>query len=93
MPTIECTEKQLQLIQEAVEFTSRFDCGQLGFTYMPHAATKEYWKSSGEELTKWLEKRDQMEKHFAEIKKIWWDLESNANWGVGYDDAGNAALI
>ena len=86
MPTIECTEKQLQLIQEAVEFTSRFDCGQLGFTYMPKAATREYWKARGEDLVNWLEKRDLMEFHYQAIKRIWWDLDSNANWGVGYDD-------
>jgi len=90
MPTIECTEKQMRLIQEAVEFTSRFDCGQLGFSYMPHAATKEYWKSTGDELTKWLEKRDQMEFYFSVIKKIWWDLEPDANWGVGHDDDADA---
>jgi hypothetical protein len=33
---IELTEEQLQLISRAVEFTSRFHCGQIGDTYLPY---------------------------------------------------------
>jgi hypothetical protein len=33
---IELTEEQLYLISRAVEFTSRFHCGQIGHTYLPY---------------------------------------------------------
>jgi len=33
---IELTEEQLYLISRAVEFTSRFHCGQIGNTYLPY---------------------------------------------------------
>jgi hypothetical protein len=33
---IELTEEQLYLISRAIEFTSRFHCGQIGNTYLPY---------------------------------------------------------
>lgn len=90
MVTITCTKEQLELIDTAVEFTSRFICGQLSESIMPNAAKKQYHatfgKGSEDEFRQWIEKRNKMNSLFNEIKELWWGLSPNSNKGVGYDD-------
>jgi hypothetical protein len=49
--TITLTEEQLQNIAEALEFTSRFACGQIGQTYFPSGLKGILWKKHKDNWT------------------------------------------
>lgn len=81
--TIELTEEQLMLISRALEFTSRFACGQIGFTYLPIEIQSLFKDDKG--MTIW-ELGDKFDEYGNIIKTLLYpELKSNnrAHYGVG----------
>jgi hypothetical protein len=52
---IELTEEQLKLISNALEFTSRFGCGQIGHTYLPYDIQELFYKRDDKGNLDWDE--------------------------------------
>lgn len=53
--SIELTEDQLGLITRAIEFVSRFSCGQIGFTYLPGDIQETFYKRDENNQLNWDE--------------------------------------
>jgi hypothetical protein len=52
---LELTEEQLRLISRAIEFVSRFSCGQIGFSYLPHDIQETFYKRDENNELDWIE--------------------------------------
>src|SRR3990167_5112032 len=76
---VELTKKQLELLQQATEFSSRFICGQV---------THSFWISQAQykdfDKPEWREKANEVDKRMDEVKKIWWNMESPGHHGLGF---------
>lgn len=81
---IEVTEEQLELISEALEFTSRFHCGQIGSTYLPGDTLSVLFEPQyeGEDTYTRREEFDIMSALMA--RRLHPDLKGSSNKGVGY---------
>jgi hypothetical protein len=84
--TIELNEKQLRLLNEAVEFTSRWIIGDCGTISWPQAAMRHKEMDSGT-IKDWCERRDQLDALMDVVKMIGWGIKHpGSNKGVGYHD-------
>jgi hypothetical protein len=82
--TIELNEKQLRLLNEAVEFTSRWIMGDCGTISWPQAAMSHKEMDSGT-IKDWLKRRDQLDALMDVVKMIGWGIKHpESNKGVGY---------
>ena len=77
---IELTKEQLHLIADAVEFTSRFACGQIGDSFLPNQIRGLLWKKQDVNKIRLFNSLGGILKHC-----IHDDLEpgSHGNHGVG----------
>ena len=89
-------EKQLRLIAVALEQHSRMICGQLSETYLPaleHGMMAEHYYKYKEEhpedadnaMSNYCNIRDTVDHYLAYIKRIVWNLNTHAHYGIGYD--------
>jgi hypothetical protein len=53
--SIELTKDQLHLISRALEFTSRFACGQIGHSYLPYEVQELFYKKDKDNNLDWSE--------------------------------------
>lgn len=53
--SIELNEEQMTIISGALEFVSRFNCGQIGFTYLPHKIQELFYKKDENNKLDWDE--------------------------------------
>jgi hypothetical protein len=53
--TIELTEDQLIMISRALEFVSRFSCGQIGHTYLPPEIQEIFYIKDKDNHIDWIE--------------------------------------
>ena len=91
--TLTLTQKQLKVLNYACDQFSRLICGQ-DWSYqnlMEEAWEKRSKKATGKSMDKdfeggWQEMRHDAERLSKEIKKRFWGLESNAMYGIHYDD-------
>ena len=81
---IELTEEQLELISEALEFTSRFHCGQIGSTYIPRDTLSVLFEPQyeGEDIYARREEFDILSSLLA--RRLHPELRGPAHKGVGY---------
>ena len=80
---IEVNEKQLHLINQAVEMRGRLICGQLCLGDLQDMCCEAYEKSG---LGKWSDIRDEAEKDMLMLQKKYWNLQHyGASYGLGYD--------
>lgn len=77
--TIELTQKQLKLLQQATEFSARFICGQVNHSFWIHQARDKDFYSP-----EWRKKANQVDEKMSEVKKLWWDIDGSGNNGLGY---------
>ncbi len=82
--TIELTEKQLRLLNEAVEFASRWIIGDCGTIYWPKASMRYEEKITKNGFDDWLKRRDQLDALMDVVKMIGWGIKHGSNKGVGY---------
>ena len=90
---LELTERQAKLLSYACDRLSRIICGQ-DWTYqefMEEAWEKRCKEVTGTSMDKewdggWSAMRDEAEAWCKVIKKRFWGLESNALYGIHYDD-------
>ena len=90
---LELTERQAKLLSYACDRLSRIICGQ-DWTYqefMEEAWEKRCKEATGISMDKewdggWSAMRDEAEAWCKVIKKRFWGLESNAMYGIHYDD-------
>lgn len=90
---LELTERQAELLNYACDRLSRIICGQ-DWTYqefMEEAWEKRCKEATGEIMDKewdggWYAMRADAEAWCKQIKKRFWNLESNALYGIHYDD-------
>lgn len=85
--TIELTEEQLHMIAEAIEFTSRFHCGQIGTTYLPSATQELLWDSNNSKFSQ--KRRDQFDQLGGLMKSIIhkdMDAKPHSSYGVGFSE-------
>ena len=90
---IEMNERQARLLSWVCDQFPRLIEGQ-GSAYQDlfeAAWEKRCEKATGEIMDKeyeggWYKMRDDAETFCKEIKRRFWDLAPNANWGVNYDD-------
>ena len=90
---LELTERQAKLLSYACDRLSRIICGQ-DWTYQEFM--EEAWEKRCKEVTGismdkewdggWSAMRDEAEAWCKVIKKRFWGLESNALYGIHYDD-------
>jgi len=80
--TIEVTDKQLELLSMACEFTSRFICGQTGTFNWPYQAMHNSVLDMND--PNWCQIRDAVDKHMDDVKKLVWNMEPSAHYGVGF---------
>ena len=85
---IELTKKQLSVIQEALEFYSRFSAGQV--TVLPPHLVGFLFEKHGKYFG---ESRDAWEKHLNKAKEIMFHLSSNASIGIGNEELIEEAKI
>lgn len=91
--TLELTKKQAQLLSYACDQFSRLICGQ-SWVYqelLEAAWERRCKKATGEMMSKvwdggWYKMRQDAEDISSTIKKRFWGLESNAYYGINYDD-------
>ena len=89
--TIEVSKHQLQMLSMMCDRMSRLICGQLDNSvqefveeaWCKRHKTKE--KPSGM-VEGWSNMRREVEDLLAKLKKLGWDLDRNADYGIGYDD-------
>jgi hypothetical protein len=81
--TIELNEKQLRLLNEAVEFASRWIIGDCGTISWPQAAL-HHEEMNYEDFENWLKRRDQLDALMDVVKMIGWGIKHGSNKGVGY---------
>jgi len=93
---ITLNEKQIRLIASALEQHSRMICGQLSERHLPaleHSMMKEHYYKYKEEhpenadnaMSNYCNVRDTVEYYLTYIKKLVWNLDTNAHYGIGYD--------
>ena len=90
---LELTERQAKLLSYACDRLSRIICGQ-DWTYqefMEEAWEKRCKEATGISMDKewdggWSAMREDAEEICKKIKKRFWNLDSNAFYGIGYDD-------
>ena len=90
---LELTERQAKLLSYACDRLSRIICGQ-DWTYqefMEEAWEKRCKKATGSSMDKewdggWSNMRAEAEDLCKQIKKRFWNLDSNAMYGIHYDD-------
>lgn len=86
--TIECNEKQLRLIAQALEMHSRAICGQIEESFSPpihDELWKHYDRDEGADNSEYYKKRKEVDEHLLAVKRIIWDCGPGASMGVGYD--------
>ena len=91
--TLTLTERQAKLLSYACDRLSRIICGQ-DWTYkefMEEAWEKRCKQATGNFMDKewdggWSAMRDEAETICKDIKRRFWGLESNAMYGIHYDD-------
>jgi hypothetical protein len=84
---IELTDVQLGLIAEALEFTSRFHCGQIGVSYLPSETQKLLWDSNDWDFSQ--KRREQFETIGALMKSVMhkdMDARTHSSYGVGFSE-------
>lgn len=91
--TLELTHKQAQLLSYVCDQFSRLICGQdWGYQQLFEAAWEKRCKeATGEMMDKewdggWYEMRHEAEEICKHIKKRFWGLDYNAQYGVRYDE-------
>ena len=90
---LELTERQAKLLSYACDRLSRIICGQ-DWTYqefMEEAWEKRCKEATGNSMDKewdggWGAMRDEAEAWCKVVKKRFWGMESNAMYGIHYDD-------
>lgn len=90
---LELTERQAKLLSYACDRLSRIICGQ-DWTYqefMEEAWEKRCKEATGNSMDKewdggWSEMREDAEEICKKIKKRFWGMDSNAMYGIHYDD-------
>ena len=81
--TIEVNEKQLRLMNRAVELWSRLICGQLYLGDLQDLCCEAYEKSG---QGKWGDIRDIAEQDMLMLQRRYWNLQHyGASYGLGYD--------
>jgi hypothetical protein len=89
--TIELNEKQLRLLNEAVEFTSRWIMGDCGTISWPQAATHHQEMNTKEDFDGWIKRRDQLDALMDVVKMIGWNLRHpGSSKGIGYNQDADA---
>jgi len=83
------TREQLSVIQEALEFFSRFSAGQL--TYLPPSFERFLWNSFS--IEDFIARRDLWEASLRETKKAMFKLPINASLGIGNEQLTEEAKI
>ena len=82
--TITLTEDQLQEIAEALEFTSRFTCGQIGQTYFPNGLKSILWKKHKDN---WQNMNDSIDAASNFMKLAMHpEISVRSNYGIGKFD-------
>lgn len=85
--TIKLTEDQLQTIAEALEFTSRFHCGQIGSTYLPIETRQLLWdREDWDDSRKRTDQFDALAGIIASILHKDLSCSPNHSKGVGFSD-------
>lgn len=91
--SLELTKRQAQILSYACDQFSRLICGQdLSFqNLMEEAWEKRSKDATGDSIDKdfeggWYDMRRDAERICKEIKKKFWNMPSNAHYGVHYDD-------
>ncbi len=90
---LQLTKRQVELLSYACDSFSRLICGQdHSFQELMEAAWERRCKeATGNIMDKewdggWWDMRDEAERISKEIKRKFWGLESNAMYGIRYDD-------
>jgi hypothetical protein len=90
---IELTEEQLQLISRAVEFTSRFHCGQISHTFLPYETQtlidEEYKTLGTRDWDKIRNKREIFDTYGNLIKNLMYPelgVNDHSSYGVNKHD-------
>lgn len=84
-------ESQMRRLIQAADITSRLICGQMhDFQDICEGAWERHHKHDENEkiigTPDWWEMRHNLEETLKKIKKDHWGLDSNANYGIHYDD-------
>jgi hypothetical protein len=84
---LELTDDQLSTIMEALEFTSRFHCGQIGVSYLPYQTQQLMWDREDWENSQ--KRRDQFDTIGGLMKSVMHkDMDSrlHSSYGVGFHE-------
>jgi hypothetical protein len=87
---IEFTEKQLQVVQEACEFLSRFSAGQIDS--LP-TSLYSYLYRKYKDIDEYCNRRDNWNKHLNLAKYNMFNLSSNESLGIGNPELTEQAKI
>lgn len=77
---------QMRRLAWAADFASRVICGQ---TWDLQSVCEDAWQKSHDGRIgdkEWWDMRYELEEKLAEIKKLCWNLNTNANHGIRYDE-------
>ncbi len=83
--TVELNERQMRMISESLEFTSRFICGQVGTVYWPSDAMHHEKMNTGQDFEDYMARRDLMDHLMDAVKMIGWKMKPNSYQGIGYN--------
>jgi hypothetical protein len=84
--TIELTEDHLKLISLACEFTSKFINGDITTIHWPYPALNHKEMSlDSKRFEEWIDRRNQIDEHMKEVKRIGWNLKPTASNGKDYN--------
>jgi hypothetical protein len=84
---LELTDDQLSTIAEALEFTSRFHCGQIGTSYLPHPTQELMWDK--EDWPGSQKRREQFDSLGGLMKSVMhkdMDARLHSSYGVGFHE-------
>lgn len=81
---IECTEKQLQMIDEATELQCRLICGQMWLGPVQNIFMEAFEKAFPDK--RWEDIHSELEEDMKMLQKKYFNLSPNASYGLGYDN-------
>ena len=83
--TIELSERQIRMVSESLEFTSRFICGQVGTNYWPSDALRHENMNTEQDFQDYMTRRDLMDHLMDAVKMVGWKMKPNSYQGIGYN--------
>lgn len=81
---IECTEKQLQMIDAATELQCRLICGQMWLGPVQDIFMDAFEKAFPDKS--WQDIRSELEEDMKMLQKKYFNLSPNASYGLGHDN-------